>query len=127
MNDLQNLIEQLQDTNPRIRANAARNLGDTGDIQVIEALTIALQDEHVIVARTAALSLGKIGGCEVVAPLAALLGYDNVWLRKAAVQALGLARCGDAAPLLVNVLADSDLNLLAREALITLKVNPDFF
>src|SRR5688500_15210348 len=126
MNDLQSLIEQLQNANPRIRADAAKELGNSG-IEAIAALTNALQDEHIIVARTAALALGKIGGCEVVIPLAVLLEHDNLWLRKAAVQALGLAKCGDAAPLLVNVLADKDLHILAREALIALKVNPDFF
>jgi HEAT repeat protein len=126
MSDLQSLIEQLQNHNPRVRADSAKKLGNSG-IEAIDALTNALQDEHIIVARTAALALGKIGSCEVVAPLAILLEHDNLWLRKAAVQALGLAKCGDAAPILVNVLADKDLHILAREALITLKVNPDFF
>jgi HEAT repeat protein len=124
--NIQSLIEQLQNANPRVRAEAAKKLGNSG-IEAIDALTNTLQDEHIIVARTAALALGKIGGCEVVAPLVILLEHDNLWLRKAAVQALGLAKCGDAAPILVNVLADKDLHVLAREALIALKVNPDFF
>src|SRR5688572_10954150 len=126
MSDLQSLIEQLQDANPRNRAEAAKQLGSSG-IKAIDVLTSALEDEHIIVARTAALSLGKIGGCEVLQPLATLLEHSNLWLRKAAVQALGLAKCGDAAPILVNALADKDLHILAREALIALKVNPDFF
>ena len=127
MSELDNLLIQLQDADPRKRAEAARKLGDLGDAQAVAALTTAAQDAHILVARTAILALGKIGGCIVVEPLAPLLEHDNLWLKKAAVQALGMARCEGAAPLLVNMLADKELFMLAREALITLKVNPDFF
>jgi HEAT repeat-containing taxis protein len=127
MNELDNWLAQLQDTDPRKRAEAARKLGDLGDTQAIEAIMVAAQDNHILVARTAVLALGKIGGCIVVEPLVTLLEHDNLWLRKAAVQALGIAKCEDAAPILVNMLADKDLFMLAREALIALKVNPDFF
>jgi HEAT repeat protein len=127
MSNIEHLLAQLLDENPRQRAEAARKLGDSRNPQAIEALVRGAYDANILVSRTAVLALGKIGGCAVLEPLAALLENDNLWLSKAAVQALGMTKCGDAVPLLVNLLADKDLYILAREALIALKVNPDFF
>jgi len=47
-------------------------------------------------------------------------------VRKAAVQALGTAGIEDAVPLLVDLLDDTKLQSLAREALIVLNIDPDF-
>ena len=62
-----------------------------------------------------------------LAILIPLLEHPELWVRKAAVQAIGMANCQDAVPVLVNLLEDENLNALAREALVTLKVDPDFF
>ena len=56
-----------------------------------------------------------------------LLAHQDLWVRKAVVQAIGLTKCYDAVPILVQLLGDESLDALIREALIALKVDPDFF
>jgi len=127
MSDIELAIEQLKNPDPRIRREAAKRLGVLGDSGALSALQKALDDDSVAVVRTAILAIGTIGGCETRAILEPLLQHDTLWIRKAAVEALGKANCAEAAPTLVNLLDNTTLNALAREALVALKVDPDFF
>jgi HEAT repeat protein len=86
-----------------------------------------LHDESLAVVRTATLAIGAIGGCQTLDILVALLAHDALWVRKAAVQAIGIAQCQDAVPILVNLMGDESLDVLVRESLVALKVDPDFF
>ena len=123
----EDLLGQLQSTDHKERQHAAMLLSQFRDDTVIDALSHTLRDESVIVARTAALSLGKIGGEKVAKPLLTAISHDSLWVRKAAIEALGNAGDASVAPHLVNALSDPDLHALAREALIALNLNPDFF
>lgn len=127
MTDLQYWLALLDDDSSKNRMIAAQHLGNTGDPDVIPLLIHAAQDNSVTVARTAMLALGKIGGDAVTSTLLEALEHDNVWVRRAAVQALGTARVQDVAPILVNALGDPELHMLAREALKSLHVDPDYF
>ncbi|MGJ3240637.1 MAG: HEAT repeat domain-containing protein [Anaerolineae bacterium] len=120
-------ITRLQTGDTRARMQSARALGTLGDESALPVLEQALQDESVAVVRSATLALGHIGGCAVLATLLRLLTHEQVWVRKASVEALGLSGCAEAVPILVNQLAEPNSHALAREALIRLNVDPDFF
>ena len=127
MSDLDLLIEQLSHNEARIRMSAAKALGQIADEASINALKSVLEDESIAVIRAATLTIGAIGGCEQVTILIPLLEHEELWVRKAAVQAIGMANCQDAVPVLVDLLGHDNLDSLVREALVTLKVDPDFF
>lgn len=127
MSDLTQWLEQVHHEDSHLRREAAQKLGQFPSEDAVVALQTLLADESVAVVRTAILALGTIGGCEVVEAIIKELENNNLWIRKAVVQALGEAKCQDVAPILINLLGDEELNVLAREALIRLKVDPDFF
>lgn len=127
MGHREDLLLQLQSDNHKERQHAAQLLSQFEDIAVVVALSYAMNDDSVIVSRTATLSLGKIGGENVIGALLAGLIHESLWVRKAAIEALGNAGVQDVAPHLVNALADPDLHALAREALIALNLDPNFF
>lgn len=128
MSDTAPIIEQLQHQDLKIRISAVKALTHFGDSEAVLALkNTILTDESIAVRRTAILALGSIGGCEIITIVEALLEHPDIWIRKALVQAIGMSNCQSATPLLVNLLGDRDLDALAREALVALKVDPDFF
>lgn len=127
MNDLDLIIQQLAHENTRIRVQAVRTLGNVGDKTLLPVLANMFNDKSVAVVRTATLAIGKIGDCDALAILLPLVEHEDLWIRKATVQAIGLTECQDAVPILVNLLEDKYLHDLVREALIALKVDPDFF
>lgn len=127
MSDLALIIQQLSHHDSRIRLQAVQTLGKIGDKTLLPALEDMLNDKSVAVVRTATLSIGKIGDCDALNILIPLVEHEDLWVRKAAVQAIGLTECQDAVPILVNLLEDNALYALVREALIALKVDPDFF
>lgn len=127
MNDLARIIQQLSHDDWRIRLQAVQTLGKIGDKTLLPVLANMLEDNSVAVVRTATLAVGKIGDCDALAILIPLVEHEDLWVRKAAIQAIGLTECQDAVPILVNLLEDDSLHALVREALIALKVDPDFF
>lgn len=127
MSDLDIIITQLSHEDSKLRMQAIRALGNTDDSRHLELLGMMLEDDSVAVIRTTAFAIGAIGGCEAWHYLQPLLKHESVWVRKATIEAIGRAHCADAVPILVNLLGNNDLDALVREALIKLKVDPDFF
>jgi len=94
------ITELLHDTDPRVRAEAARSVGDCG-FPAAPALAAALQDSDARTRYFAAQSLGKVGRAEDSAALfTALQANDNQdrFLRHALSYAL--SRIGDVEALL---------------------------
>lgn len=127
MNDLDEIIKQLAHEDARIRLQAVQTLSKMGNKTALPALDNMLKDESVAVVRASTLAIGKIADCDALPSLIPLVTHSDLWVRKAAVQAIGLTQCQDAVPILVNLLGDEFLDALIREALIALKVDPDFF
>jgi HEAT repeat protein len=124
---MDDFLAALQDSDSRKRMQAAWELGQLGDKTAIPALEEALGDESIAVVKAALMALGRIGSCEVVPILLEMLEHDSIVLRKAAVQAFGKTGCGDTIPLLVQLLEDESLEQAARDAIISLGSDPDFF
>lgn len=85
-------INQLQDSDPVTRNQAAMILSNTKDTRAVEPLIAALKDEFVSVRWNAAEALGNIGDARAVEPLIALLQDENEVVRKntyAALQRIG--------------------------------------
>lgn len=105
-----------------------RKLARLDDPQVISTLRELTQSSSVPVARAAILAISDVASCEDLAFLVNLLNDDtHLFVRRAAVQAMGQSGCQAFVPQLVNLLDDETLVSLAREALLALKVDPDFF
>ncbi|MEM9953911.1 MAG: HEAT repeat domain-containing protein [Chloroflexota bacterium] len=128
MSDLNGYLSQLQSKDASTRIATIKALKQFEDERVLDALkTIIEQDTSVPVIRTAILALGQLGSCDDLPLLLSLTKHESVWIRKASVQVIGQLRCHDAVSHLVNLLGDETLDALAREALVALKVDPDFF
>lgn len=105
-----------------------RKLARLDDPRVIMTLRNLTQSSAVPVARAAILAISDIASCEDLAFLPTLLNDDtHLFIRRAAVQAMGQSGCQAFVPQLVNLLDDDTLVSLVREALLVLKVDPDFF
>jgi HEAT repeat protein len=124
---MDDFLADLQHSDSRKRMQAAWDLGQLGDKAVIPALAETLGDESIAVVKAALMALGRIGNCEVVPILLEMLDHDSLILKKAAVQAIGKTGCGDTLPLLVQLLEDESLEQAARDAIISLGSDPDFF
>ena len=124
---MEHFLADLQDSDSRKRMQAAWELGQLGDRAAIPALEEALGDESISVVKAALMALGRIGGCEVIPSLLEMLEHDSIVLQKAAVQAIGKTGCGDTMPLLVQLLEDPSLEQAARDAIVSLGSDPDFF
>jgi len=86
------LRRQLEDENPRVRANAIEGLWDLRTKGLDELLRASLRDPHNRVAANAALGLHKIGDVAAIASLFAMLRHPQEMFRRAAVWAIGQAR-----------------------------------
>jgi HEAT repeat protein len=124
---MDDFLMELQNSDSQKRMKAAWNLGQLGDKAAIPALEEALGDESLAVAKAALMALGRIGGCEVVPILLQMIEHDSLTLKKAAVQAIGKTGCGDTIPFLVQLMEDESLEQAARDAIVLLGVDPDFF
>ncbi|MEX2591316.1 MAG: HEAT repeat domain-containing protein [Anditalea sp.] len=95
------LLPLLEDTDPEIRAQAAKWLGDIKYKDAGEALLPLLEDGHSRVRFFAAEALGRIGHEPAISGLVELLASNNdgdAYIRHAA--SLALARMGKAEPVL---------------------------
>jgi len=89
--------ELLADSDPEIRAQAAKTLGDVRDTTASPALVAALTDAAPRVRFFATEALGRIGASAAITPIAGMLAADDaqdVYLRTAGIHAL--ASIGDA-------------------------------
>lgn len=125
---LDDLIKQVQSEDASARLQAIKALEQHANkVKILPILEQLLGDESISVVRASTLALGRIGGCEQLSVLVPLLEHDSLWVQKASVQALGLLGCPEVVPTLVRLLDHEALQALSREALIALKVDPDFF
>jgi len=67
----------LEDSNYKVRVQAAIVLGKLGDVSAVESLIKALDDANKTVRGIAAHALGQIGDAAAADPLRALLGRDQ--------------------------------------------------
>lgn len=105
----QALVQSLGDADPKIREQAAAQLGQLGPQAhaAVEPLISALSHEDPYLRGAAAVALGRIGDAAVPA-LTRALGSDNAELRLSATIALGRlgAPASQALPELIHLLAD---------------------
>jgi hypothetical protein len=75
--DVKGLIKTLNyKSDPQVRRDAARLMGEIKDPRAIEPLIAALHDEKIW--WSAAMALGEIGDSHAVAPLISALRFDGV-------------------------------------------------
>lgn len=91
----------------KVRLDAAKALGNLGDVRSVEPLIRLLEDPDDDVREEAARALSRLGGERAVAPLIALLEDDNADVQREAASALGRIG-GPAVPLLIERLQDAD-------------------
>lgn len=125
--DIDTLLAQLNNDDNTTRLTAIRELQQIDDARVLSALKLLVKDDSIAIVRRAILAIGTLGGCAELPFLMLLTEHESVWIRKASIQAIGTTGCQDAVPHLVNLLGDDTLDALVREALVALKVDPDFF
>ena len=93
---LRSLARLCGDADPRVRAQAAKVLGEAGAQSAAERLIALLSDPNLQVRFRAALALGKLGQPSAVGPIFAMLAANDgrdPFLRHAGV--MGLAGSGD--------------------------------
>ncbi len=90
--DPQWLRQQMEDEDPRVRANAIEGLWNVRAGGLEELLRSALQDPNHRVAANAALALHKIGNVSAVASLYSMLRHPDEMFRVAALWAVGQTR-----------------------------------
>ena len=93
---LRHVIEQLENPNAHIRAQAAKTLGDHRYLAAFDRLVNLIDDENLQVRAAVCMALGKIGDPVAVEPILDMLekNQDNdVFLRHAGV--MGLTGIGD--------------------------------
>lgn len=86
---VEDFVRLLQDPDEPIRAEAARLLGDLGDVRAMMSLMAALADAAVDVRIEAAGALGKLRAPEAVPALIARLQDPSALVRERVVRALG--------------------------------------
>ncbi len=94
------LVPSLTDSDPEIRAQAAKMIGDAPHAPATEPLIALLGDEHARVRFFAAQALGRTGDRAATAPIVAMLDAnrdEDIYLRHGG--AIALARIGDEAAL----------------------------
>ena len=98
---LELLVRLLEDSDPEVRAQAAKTLGERRYAKAFDALRISLKDENSRVRFFAAIGLGRFGRADAMGALCEMLKENadrDPFLRHAGV--IGLARIGDVAALL---------------------------
>jgi HEAT repeat protein len=114
------LIKKLQDKHPRVRAEAARELGKLKDSHAVSPLINSLKDSDAYVRAMAAEALGEIKDASAVPSLIATLQRDQyIYVRQEAAKALGKIKDARAVTPLINALHDEcpDIREEAAKAL----------
>lgn len=94
--------------NPEDREDAVETLGQSGQTDQIDNLSLALTDVNADVRDAAIDALADIGGDEAAQALAVALGDENAALREGAVDALGKIGGDTAMQVLAAALQDND-------------------
>ncbi|MHA1578780.1 MAG: HEAT repeat domain-containing protein [Candidatus Freyarchaeota archaeon] len=118
--DVEGLINALTyKRKTKIRFDAARALGEMGDLRAVEPLMEAVKDENRDVRWAAARALGELKDLRAVEPLIQALKDEGSDVRKAAIWALGELGDVGAVELLIEVLRNDiwGLRLEAARAL----------
>ncbi len=105
---IEELIAQLGDKEPKVRASAARALGEIGDPQSVQPLIKALSDRNSGVRGLAATALGRIGDPQAVQPLIRALEDNIDGVRLSAAEALGKIGDPQAVQSLTKALEDEN-------------------
>jgi HEAT repeat protein len=85
---VEQLLREIEATQARVRARAARGLGESGDPRGVDPLIRALADDTVVVRRKAALALGQLRDPRAIRPLIAALHDIDAQVRGATAAAL---------------------------------------
>lgn len=102
------IVENLNDTDPSVRASAAWALGQFRDETVVNALVSLLNDESDVVREKALLSLGEIGEIDAFYQITNTHQNENPAVRKASLWALYKMGCIPAFNLVAKHLDDKD-------------------
>ncbi len=107
------LVLLLRDSNPAIRTNAAKVLGQTGSPLAVSKLLAHLHDPDSRVTRAAAEALGELGDASAAQPLFNLVNDETTYyrLREAALLAIAKIDPPGLADMLFTLLAERDLDL----------------
>ncbi len=115
--DVRRWITNLESPNPRMRSQAATELGKAHALEAVPVLITALQEDvNTYVRSAAAESLGHLGDEEAIFPLMDALRDSSSFVRRAAAIALGQLRAKEAQMALLHALEDS--NFYVRRAAI---------
>jgi hypothetical protein len=99
---------QLSSPDLRVRAQAARSLGEAGDLGAVDPLIGALRDDDGDVRYEAARSLGQLHAESAVRSLVLALGDDDADVCAAAAWALGELEAGEAINPLIEMMEHDD-------------------
>lgn len=129
--DPQWLRRQLEDDNPRVRANAIEGLWDVRADGLEDLLRAAMYDPHQRVAANAALALHKIGDVSAISRIYAMLLHPDEAFRRAGLWAVGQTRdprFSDAVEKLLGTVSGEDLALASRvkEELLSSRAGSEF-
>lgn len=109
--NLKELVAELSSKNPRVRWEAAEQLGLMGDTRAVPYLIKVLTDDDWHVRRRAADALGIIPNKKSVPFLVKLLDDEHFFVRKSAVTVLGKLRQPNTYKHIVKKLVDWDENV----------------
>jgi RNA polymerase sigma-70 factor (ECF subfamily) len=114
---LQELLRDLGDADPRVRTRAARALEKAQDAGTSEALARALEDEAPVVRMIAARTLGNLGDPKAISVLTGVLTKDtDRRVQVEAVRALGRLRAARALPQMRTCLGSEHVDVRAWAA-----------
>ncbi|MGC9348230.1 MAG: HEAT repeat domain-containing protein [Anaerolineae bacterium] len=110
-------VENLESPNPRLRSQAAEDLGKLNAQEAVPELVEHLQDDvNTYVRSASAEALGRIGDVRAIFPLMDALRDTCSFVRRAAAIALGQMQAKEAQGALLNALDDT--NFYVRRAAI---------
>jgi HEAT repeat protein len=102
----EDIYTKISSADAEQRQEATLELGESGHVDAVVPLTLALADKDEDVREAAVISLAEIGGAEAVQALAIALRDENPRVREEAVDALGEIGGKVAIGLLEQALAD---------------------
>ncbi len=108
-NKTQQLLQELQSGEVRVRKDAALKLGRSGRTEAVAPLLKLLKDSSWKVRRNATIALGKIGAAEAASGLIGVLSDRTLAVRRAAVRALGSLGNAQATDRLLLLLEEQEL------------------
>lgn len=111
------LYQLLQDSEYKVRYNTIKALINIANIQVLDAISVALSDKNADIQLMAIRSLAEHKAEKALGPLIETLGDPNWEVRLEVVKALGNYRNPEAFKILVNMLQDKSQNVRSGAAL----------